>query len=289
MLAALQKLAAATATEAEWLYTHAPAPTQRVLVAGGPLRNVPFMREISHVIAHEDHALISDYCLGLPMVGWALQAPTMVERFHPPMTTVTDLKSNATEHNDRLINRTRPTTDTVLDLVAWTKSMDEVALGLLSEPVYLITELSVKAPCLVRRHGIWEQHGEALEPTCRVLDDFREGTQNATVGYQHTHRPANLDSLAASLRAYGTRFPEALKLFKSDFAKAFKQIPGMESLLECSVIVQWDPHKKIPRIHDTLHSGVWRAVHAAEFLAVPFVVLLRHGLPRRPAYRTLRR
>ena len=124
--------------------------------------------------------------------------------------------------------------------------MEEVALGILSEPVYELTALDMATPCLVRRHGIWEQHGEALEPTCRVLDDFREGMQSSTVGYQHTHRPASLDSLAASLRAYGTRFPEALKLFKSDFAKAFKQIPGMESLLDCSVIVQWDPHKSTP-------------------------------------------
>ena len=54
------------------------------------------------------------------MVGWALHAPTMVERFHPPETTVTDLKTNSTEHNNKLINRTKPTTDAVLDKVAWT-------------------------------------------------------------------------------------------------------------------------------------------------------------------------
>ena len=94
--------------------------------------------------------------------------------------------------------------------------------------------------------AFWEQHGEAREPSCRVLDDFLEGTQNATVGYQHTHRPANLDSLAATFRAMGALFPEKIMLFTSDFAKAFKQIPGVVSMLECSVVAQWDPCKCRP-------------------------------------------
>ena len=34
-----------------------------------------------------------------------------------------------------------------------------------------------------------------------------------------SHRPANLDSLSANMRAVGTLFPEELKLFTSDFAK----------------------------------------------------------------------
>ena len=59
----------------------------------------------------------------------------------------------------------------------------------------------------------------------RVLDDFLEGGQNGTVGYQLTHRPANLDTVAASMRAYGQRFSEPLEFFTSDFAKAFKQVP----------------------------------------------------------------
>ena len=48
------------------------------------------------------------------------------------------------------------------------------------------------------------------------------------------------------MRAVGTLFPEKLELFTSDFAKAFKQIPGVEALLECSVIVQYDPHTQKP-------------------------------------------
>ena len=242
MLVALQALADSTMAEAALLHERAPHPTQKVLTAGGPLRNIPFMREISHIIGHPDHNLLADYTLGLPMLGWALHAPTMVERFHPPETTITDLKANSRAHNQRLTQRTKPSNDAVLDEVAWQKSLDEVALGILTPPVYDLSDLNMDTPCLVRRHGIWEQHGEALEPSCRVLDDFLEGTQNSTVGYQHTHRPANLDALSASLRAIGTRFSEKLMLFTSDFAKAFKQIPGVVSLLDCSVIVQWDPH-----------------------------------------------
>ena len=79
--------------------------------------------------------------------------------------------------------------------------MEEVDLGLLSSPVDSLHKLNMQNPCLVRRHGLWEQHGNAKLPTVRVLDDFLEGGQNATVGYQLTHRPAALDNLAASMRA----------------------------------------------------------------------------------------
>ena len=98
-------------------------------------------------------------------------------------------------------NRTKPSSDDTLDEEAWKKSMEEVELGLLSHPVDSLDKLDMENPCLVRRHGLWEQHGNAKLPTVRVLDDVLEGGQNATVGYQFTHRPATLDNIAASMRA----------------------------------------------------------------------------------------
>ena len=126
MIHALQTLARATTLEAARLYDLAPEPTQRVLISGGPLKNVPFMREVSFVTGCADHNLLPDSILGLPMLGWALQAPTMTERQHLPNTTIDDLKTNAPTHNTTLIHRTRPSTDPTLDRTAWEKSMDEV-------------------------------------------------------------------------------------------------------------------------------------------------------------------
>ena len=95
-------------------------------------------------------------------------------------------------------------------------------------PVYRLEDVALTNPCLVRRHGLWEQHGEAMEPSVRVLDDFLEGGQNSTVGYQWTHRPANLDTITATLRSLGEQHREAIAQFTTDFTKAFKQIPGVE-------------------------------------------------------------
>ena len=102
-------------------------------------------------------------------------------------------------------------------------------------------KLSMANPCLVRRHGSWEQHANTKAPSVRVLDDFLEGGQNGTVGYQFTHRPATLDNVAASMRAMCERYREPNEFFTSYFAKAFKQVPGVTELLHLSVVVPWGP------------------------------------------------
>ena len=62
-------------------------------------------------------------------------------------------------------------------------SMEEVVLGSLSAPIFptdmLLSELGVMCR-------------SSLVPTVHVVDDLLEGGQNATVGYQYTHRPATL-------------------------------------------------------------------------------------------------
>ena len=109
--------------------------------------------------------------------------------------------------------------------------MEEVKHGLLSQTVDNLEKLGMANPCLVRRHGLWEQHGNAKAPSVRVLDDFLEGGKNATVGYQFTHRPATLDNVAASMRAMSEEFPETMEFFN--------QVPGVTELLHLAVVVQW--------------------------------------------------
>ena len=89
-------------------------------------------------------------------------------------------------------------------------------------------ELPLSELCLVRRHGLWDQHGESLVPTIRVLGEFLEGGQNGTVGYHYAHRPTTLDAIAYSLRAVAELFNEEIAQFASDFAKAFTQVPSVE-------------------------------------------------------------
>ena len=47
--------------------------------------------------------------------------------------------------------------------------MEEVKLGLLSQPVDNLEKLGMANPCLVRRHGLWEQYGNAQAPSVLVF------------------------------------------------------------------------------------------------------------------------
>eukprot|EP00959_Pyramimonas_sp_CCMP1952_P447097 9361028-Pyramimonas_sp.AAC.1 len=63
------------------LRDNAPEPTQRVLVAGGPLRNAPLRN--APLVSSPDYAALGDYCIGLQL-GWAQHVPGMLVRtVHP--------------------------------------------------------------------------------------------------------------------------------------------------------------------------------------------------------------
>ena len=74
-------------------------------------------------------------------------------------------------------------------------------------PFFDIESLPVSPVRLLRRFGTWEQHGGATEPTCRLIDDAREGGQNRASGSQFTHRPTDLDAWSAQVRAVQEKFP----------------------------------------------------------------------------------
>ena len=81
----------------------------------------------------------------------------------------------------------------------------------------------------MRGHGLWNQHGEPLVPTVRVVDDVLGGGQDA-VGNQYTHRLATLFSVSHSLRAVAELFNEEIAQFDSDFAKTFRLVLSVEFL-----------------------------------------------------------
>ena len=44
----------------------------------------------------------------------------------------------------------------------------------------------------------------------------------------------------------GTCTRRPIGVFTSDFAKAFKQIPGVESMIDTAIVIQWDPTRNRP-------------------------------------------
>ena len=79
---------------------------------------------------------------------------------------------------------------------------------------------------LLRRFGIWEIQGGAVDRSCRLIDDALQGGQNAATGAQRTHRPVDLDGWCAMIRAVMEAFEkDELSQFPSDFSKAYKQCP----------------------------------------------------------------
>ena len=64
--------------------------------------------------------MLPDNILGLLTVVWALHAPTQIQREHWPTATIQEL-ANAETLNKRLMSRTLPSSDPVLDEEAWFK------------------------------------------------------------------------------------------------------------------------------------------------------------------------
>ena len=85
------------------------------------------------------------------------------------------------------------------------------------------------------------------------------------------------------MRAMSEEFHEPLAFFTSDFAKAFKQVPGVTELLHLAVVVQWDPTHSRPAFMIPIHSGVWGSFHTVKHCQVPSMVLLCHGGTSSPA------
>ena len=87
--------------------------------------------------------------LNAPIVGWALHAPTQVPREHWPASTIQELLANADVYNKRLIVRTRPSSDSVLDEEALSNTNEEMSTGTVSQPVFDPCEIPFAQFCLV--------------------------------------------------------------------------------------------------------------------------------------------
>ena len=108
-------------------------------------------------------------------------------------------------------------------------------------------DFAIGPVCYVPRRGIGEHHGGATERSCRVIDELLLGEQNSTVERFSSHRPTDVDGLAAQVRAVAEAFPQrALSGWPSDFAKAYKQVPRDPAQLRFVVVAQWCPYRCRP-------------------------------------------
>ena len=164
-------------------------------------KRIAFMREVSLAGGWHDPTLLIGLALGLPALGWACRAPTMHTRWAPPEITIEELKHDLATHNANIISNTCQGKDSNLDWAAWQKTLTEVEKGFIIGPLRHIDEFPGGDVRLLRRFGTWEQHGGAEVPSRRLIDDALAGGQNRASGSQHTHRPTDVDSWIAQVRA----------------------------------------------------------------------------------------
>lgn len=241
VVGALKLLALELSTDEDQMLSLVAEPVGAVLKAYSE-KKIAFMREVCFICCPQDYAAVSCLTVGLPMLNWAPPAFGLLERVRPPVMTYDEWRSCRERRNQKVINRIQSSGDLTLDTGAFRKTMDEVYAGVLKGPFYKFEDVPFRSISLAPRSGIWECHGDAVDPTIRNIDDFLFGEQNMTAGSTHSHRPTDVDSLVAQTRAVARALPNSrLSGWLSDFAKAYKQVPGDPTQLPDVVLAQFDP------------------------------------------------
>ena len=200
------------------------------------------MREVCFICSPRDYAAVSLLTVGLPMLNWAPPVYGLLERVKPPAATYAEWRAGRERRNQKVLNRIQGSGDHALDLGSFSKSLEEVDAGVLWGPYYSIEDVPLEGVSLAPRSGIWECHGDSVEPSIRNIDDLLFGEQNLTAGSTHSHRPTDVDGLIAQSRAVAKASRTShLTGWLSDFAKAYKQVPGDPTQLRDVVLAQFDP------------------------------------------------
>jgi len=245
------RLGAATKRENGLLLETLDKNVLKVLRAFGD-KDIVLMRELSYVAQTSDNEAAMWMALGIPMRGWAPPANGMATRIKPPTEVYSEWIHSRSERNAKVLLSVKPSGDYVLDDSSFSKTMEEVKAGVICGPFYDLCDLKFGLPCLAPRHGIWEEHGEAVAPSVRNIDDLLFGEQNDVTGTMSSHKPTDVDALVAQVRAATVRFGcDELIGWKSDYSKAFKQVPSSPGQIEDFVVCQHDPHMQCPAYFKT--------------------------------------
>ena len=124
-----------------------------------------------------------------------------MNRTLPPTSSIDEFLSDREPRNASLIATVRSSGDSQLDRAAFDKTLAVAAAGTMLGPYTSLSHVPVDDPAVAVRKGIWEQHGDAEEASCRNIDDLLHGEQNGTAGTTTSHRPTDADSLIAQTRA----------------------------------------------------------------------------------------
>ena len=241
---ALQGLANATAVEDEYILSRVH-PQVAATLRAYERKNVAFMREVGYVSMPRDYCAIAALVIGLPMIGWTQGAEGLMERIKPPMVGIEEWRRDRPSRNERILGSVTAPDDPELAEISFMKSSDEVEAGVLDGPYFDVNEIPVGVIGLAPRRGMWEYHGDAIDPAVRNIDDLLAGGQNETCGTTHSHRPTDVDGLVAQARAVADHFEgEEIAGWTSDYSKAFKQIPADPTENGAIVLVQWCPERK---------------------------------------------
>ena len=87
-----------------------------------------------------------------------------------------------TRRNDNILNKLGPGGDAGLDQGAYAKSVDEAKKGVMAGPFASMELTGFKDVCLIPRQAVWEQHGDADEPSVRVIGNMLWNQANETLG-----------------------------------------------------------------------------------------------------------
>ena len=170
-----------------------------------------------------------------------------MQRYHPPLASIAQWERGRVSCNICVLESIHSSSDMDLDKAAFDKSLAERDRGVLLGPFEVGEDFAIGDACHVPRRGIWELHGGATEPTCRVIDDLLFGEHISTVERFSSHRPTDVDGLVAQVRAVATRFPHrAMSGWPIDFAKAYEQVLGDPAQFRCVVVAQWCPYRCRP-------------------------------------------
>ena len=129
------------------------------------------MRELQLVAQLQDAAAPVGLVLGLPMLGQAAPVRGLMKRYHPPLASIAQWESGRVARNMAVLESIHSSSDFDLDIAAFEKPFAERDRGVLVGLFEVGEDLAIGPVCYVPRRGIWELHGGATEPSCRVIDD----------------------------------------------------------------------------------------------------------------------
>ena len=217
-------------------------------------RNVAFMIELNFAARFSDLAFPFHYTTRFPVFGWSPNAVSMLPLFKRLEVSIAELDQSTCEHNACLIDSVGPWVMRSSTLQRGRNS-EKIDLNLVVGPASQFGDLCTPCCRTLWGFGVWAQHGGAAEKSCRVIDDGREGGQNASAGSLYCHRPLSCDKVTANTKTIQLKWPGAkLSQFFFDYKgiQANANLSCNSSLVGCMPVEPLEARERVfllPRTH----------------------------------------